>query len=110
MPESGEPSGATEHPTLRLDDRVHHRTRLGVLSVLHAVHKVEFTVLRDTLSLTDGNCNRHLAGLAEAGLIELSKSRGPGRARTWAQLTPAGRSALRHEAHALQELLDHLDL
>ncbi len=110
MPASGEPSGAAEHPTLRLDDRIHHRTRLGVLSVLHAVHKVEFTVLRDTLCLTDGNCNRHLAGLAEAGLIELSKSRGPGRARTWAQLTPAGRTALRHEADALQELLDHLDL
>jgi DNA-binding MarR family transcriptional regulator len=110
MREADEPSREAGHPTLRLDDRVHHRTRLGVLSVLHAVHKVEFTVLRDTLGLTDGNCNRHLAGLADAGLIELSKSRGPGRARTWAQLAPAGRTALRHEADALHELLDQLDL
>lgn len=97
-----------QHPTLRLDDRVHQRSRLGILSVLHAVHKVEFTALRDVLGLTDGNCSRHLAGLQEAGLIRLTKSRGSGRPRTWAQLTAAGRAALRAEMHAMQELITEL--
>ncbi len=97
-----------QHPTLRLDDRVHQRSRLGILSVLHTVHKVEFTALRDALGLTDGNCSRHLAGLQEAGLVRLTKSRGPGRPRTWAQLTAAGRTALREEVHAMQELIADL--
>lgn len=96
------------HPTTRLDDVVHQRSRLGILSVLHAVHKVEFTALRDELGLTDGNCNRHLAALQAAGLITLSKAKGPGRARTWAQLTPLGRVALREEADVLRELLGAL--
>ncbi len=96
---------------MRLDDRVHHRARLGLLSVLHAASRsVDFTTLRDALSLTDGNCNRHLAGLQEAGLVTVSKTRGPSRARTWAQLTPAGLTALRTEAQALHELLSGLDL
>ncbi len=100
----------TPHPTVRLDDRVHQRSRLGILSVLHTVHKVEFTVLRDALDLTDGNCSRHLAGLQEAGLVRLTKSRGPGRPRTWAQLTAAGRAALHAEVHAMQELIAGLGL
>lgn len=87
---------------------VHQRSRLGILSLLHAVHKVEFTTLRDELALTDGNCNRHLAALSTAGFVALSKSRGPGRARTWAQLTPAGRTALRHEARLLRQVLEGL--
>lgn len=95
----------TAHPTTRLDDVVHQRSRLGILSVLHTIHKVEFTTLRDVLELTDGNCNRHLAALDAAGLVKITKSRGPGRARTWVQLTAPGRAALREEAQALQELV-----
>jgi DNA-binding MarR family transcriptional regulator len=96
------------HPTTELDDVVHQRSRLGILSLLHAIHKVEFTALRDELGLTDGNCNRHLAALSAAGFVTLSKSRGPGRTRTWAQLTPAGRTALRHEARLLRQVLEGL--
>jgi DNA-binding MarR family transcriptional regulator len=93
------------HPTARLDDVVHQRSRLGILSVLQVIHKVEFTTLRDELGLTDGNCNRHLLALSEAGLIALSKARGTGRVRTWVRITADGRRALQAEVAALQELI-----
>lgn len=100
----------TSHPTTRLDDVVHQRSRLGIVTLLYTIHKVEFTTLRDVLELTDGNCNRHLAALDAAGLVKVTKSRGPGRTRTWVQLTGRGRAAVREEAAALKELVASLGL
>ena len=99
----------TDHPTTRLDDLVHQRSRLGILAVLAAVHQVEFTVLRDELALTDGNLGRHLQALVDGGLVRLKKSTGGGRPRTSATITRAGRAALNAEAEALRELLAQLD-
>ena len=51
----------------RLDDVVHQRTRLGVLTILAEVDSAAFTYLRDELGLSDGNLSRHLRVLEEAG-------------------------------------------
>ncbi len=50
----------TEHPSAELDDVIHQRVRLGVLSILAQTREADFTYLRDTLGVTDGNLGRHL--------------------------------------------------
>ena len=97
-----------KHPTVDLDDLVHQRVRLGVLAVLAEADRAEFTYLRDTLEVTDGNLARHLQALEEAGYVVLTKTAEGGRRRTWATATKAGRRALKEELSQLQALLQRL--
>jgi len=97
------------HPIHDIDDDVHQRVRLGILASLHGVAKTDFTRLKTTLGVTDGNLGRHLQALEEAGLISQNKTTGEGRPRTWVKITNKGRRALRAEVRALQRLLGPLD-
>ncbi|MFE7591695.1 transcriptional regulator [Kitasatospora sp. NPDC057512] len=99
----------TEHPTSGLDDVVHQRVRLGILAVAKEARKVEFTFLRTTLGLTAGNLSQHLGVLEKAGLVTIDKGYEGKRARTWIQLTKAGKKALHDEIAALRTLIHRLE-
>ena len=93
MVDPGPPAPAPgRHAYPGLDRVLHERARLGILtSLLTRPDGVLFGELRDLCSLTDGNLNRHLSALADAGLVEVWK-RGAGRgARTLCRLSPDGR-------------------
>ena len=93
------------HPSRRLDDTVHQRTRLGILTVLGEAGRVDFTYLRATLELTDGNLSRNLTRLREDGYLAIDKVAEGRRTRTWISITDAGRAALDAEITALRELI-----
>lgn len=94
------------HPSNNLDDAVHQRSRLGILAVLAEVRRADFTHLRDTLDLTDGNLSRHLQVLEDAGYIRIEKKFEEKRPRTWVSATPKGRTAFKSELSALRALID----
>lgn len=94
------------HPATRLDDAVHQRTRLGILTVLCEAGRVDFSYLRRTLELTDGNLSRNLTRLQDAGYITVEKLIEGRRPRTWLSATPAGRRALDDEIAALREIIN----
>ncbi|HEY1915704.1 MAG TPA: transcriptional regulator [Streptosporangiaceae bacterium] len=93
------------HPAQRLDNAVHQRVRLGILTVVGGTTRVDFSFLRGTLDLTDGNLSRNLSVLEEAGYIAIEKSFEGRRPRTWISITPAGRQALADEIQALREIV-----
>jgi DNA-binding MarR family transcriptional regulator len=99
----------TAHPIHRLDDAVHQRVRLGILAACVGVSKVDFSHLKATLGLTDGNLGRHLETLETAGLIVIERLPEGRRHRTWIKVTRTGRQALRREITALKELIDLID-
>jgi DNA-binding MarR family transcriptional regulator len=99
----------TDHPTNALDDVVHQRVRLGVLTIAHEAHRVEFGFLRTTLQLTAGNLGQHLTVLEKAGLVHIEKGYQGKRPRTWVTLTPAGRTALREEIAHLKRLIHQVE-
>ncbi|MGJ3560193.1 hypothetical protein ACR6C2_23030 [Streptomyces sp. INA 01156] len=43
------------HPTQSLDDTVHQRVRLGILTIAREADRVEFGFLKKQLAVTDGN-------------------------------------------------------
>lgn len=104
QPPAPRPGGPAPHPTSGLDDTVHQRHRLGILTIT-AEAPAEFAYLRDTLGLTPGNLSRHLTVLADAGLIKVDKGYAGRRPRTWVRITRRGRSALAAELAALTELV-----
>jgi DNA-binding MarR family transcriptional regulator len=98
-------SDGVDHPTADFDETVHQPNRLAILVILREAGRADFTFLKQTLGLTDGNLGRHLASLEASGLVELAKGYEGNRPRTWAKLTPAGRRALDAELLAMRRLL-----
>jgi len=99
----------TGHPANGLDDVVHQRVRLGILTVAHEARQVDFGYLQASLELTAGNLSQHLGVLERAGLVTIEKGYAGRRARTWVTLTTAGRSALRAEIKQLKLLISQVD-
>lgn len=95
-----------DHPTAALDDVVHQRHRLGILTIAAEVKRVEFAYLKSTLNLTAGNLSRHIAVLEEARLLVVEKGYEGKRPKTWVSVTPLGRKALAAEMAALRALLE----
>jgi DNA-binding transcriptional ArsR family regulator len=93
------------HPTNGLDDTVHQRHRLGILTIT-AEARAEFGYLRGALDLTPGNLSRHLTVLEEAGLVHVDKGYQGRRPRTWVRITGRGRAALASELATLTELVN----
>ncbi|MBM0230962.1 transcriptional regulator [Micromonospora sp. STR1_7] len=96
------------HPALALNDTVHQRVRLAILTMLSEARECRFSTLRDELGLTDGNLNRHLRILEQAGLLQVVKGYEGRRPATWLRLTREGRAALHAEITALEQLVDRL--
>ncbi|HEX2211544.1 MAG TPA: transcriptional regulator [Longimicrobium sp.] len=88
-----------------LDERIHARLRLGVMSLLAGVEEAEFTHIRDRLGATDGNLGSHLRKLEEAGFVAVRRELEGRGAVTRYRLTPAGRAAFREYVDQLAALL-----
>jgi DNA-binding MarR family transcriptional regulator len=99
----------TGHPANGLDDVVHQRVRLGILTIAHEARQVEFGFLRANLELTAGNLSQHLSVLESAGLVTIEKGYAGKRARTWVTLTKSGQVALREEIAQLKLLISQIE-
>jgi DNA-binding MarR family transcriptional regulator len=99
-----EPPGP-DHPTNGLDETVHQRHRLGILTITAEAQRAEFGYLREALGLTPGNLSKHLTVLEQADLVEVEKGYAGRRPRTWVRITAQGRAALAAELATLTELL-----
>jgi DNA-binding MarR family transcriptional regulator len=99
----------SDHPTADLDDVVHQRHRLGILTIAAEADRVEFGYLRETLDLTAGNLSRHITVLSDAGLLTVLKGYDGKKPRTWVRITDGGRQALAKELAALRALVARQD-
>jgi DNA-binding MarR family transcriptional regulator len=97
------------HPANGLDDVVHQRVRLGILTIAHEARRVEFGYLRTQLQLTAGNLSQHLGVLETAGLVGVEKGYEGKRGRTWITLTAAGDTALAEEIGRLKQLIARVE-
>lgn len=90
-----------------LERAIHEKARLGILTslVTHAAG-LTFNDLKSLCSLTDGNLNRHLEALREAGLVETEKEQAAGRAATICRITPIGRKRFLEYLEELRRVVD----
>jgi DNA-binding transcriptional ArsR family regulator len=85
-----------------LDQIIHDRTRLAIVSALAATETLSFTDLRTITGTTDGNLSVHARRLEDAGYL-LCEKRFAGRTpRTEYRLSAAGK-------RAFEKYLDHMD-
>lgn len=107
--ESKDPATSEASPIEDLDDTVHQRVRLGILTIANESRKAEFRFLQETMGLTAGNLSQHIRVLEEAGLISVQKGTEGRRPRTWVSITRTGKDALRHEIAVLKALVSRVE-
>ncbi len=98
-----------DSPTKDIDEIVHQRVRLGLLTIANEARRVEFRFLQDSMDLTAGNLSQHIRVLEEAGLIRVIKGTQGRRPRTWVSVTKAGRQALHDEVASLKALIHRVE-
>ncbi len=89
----------------QLDEIIHSRIRLAIMSVLMTVDEAEFTFLRDLVNTTDGNLSIHLKKLEEAGYISVEKRFINRKPTTSYKLTPKGRQAFEAYIEKLEKMI-----
>jgi DNA-binding MarR family transcriptional regulator len=93
----------------QLDDIIHARIRLAVMSILAVVEAAEFTYLRDRTGATDGNLGAHLRKLEDAGYVAVDKQFEDRRPVTRYNLTAKGREAFRRYVERLGDMVSGLE-
>lgn len=85
-----------------IDQLIHARVRLGIVSALAVNSSLTFNELKDLLGTTDGNLSVHARRLEDAGYVVCKKSFDGRLPRTEYRLAERGRQAL-------QRYLDHME-
>lgn len=89
----------------KIEQVIHVRGRLSIVSILAAAESLSFTELRDLLGLTDGNLAAHLRALDDAGYVRLTKRGSNGKPLTFIALTAAGRHAFKRYLAGLEQIV-----
>ncbi len=90
----------------RIDDVIHGRVRLGIITYLASVDAAEFNELKALLETTAGNLSVHLRKLEDAGYVAITKSFISRKSMTRVRITKAGRTAFVAYLAELRALLD----
>ncbi len=94
--------GAAASSAPNLDQLIHERMRLGIVSALAVNESLSFNDLKKLLGTTDGNLSVHARKLEDAEYVLCTKRFEGRRPKTEYRLAPAGR-------RALHRYLDHME-
>ncbi len=83
-----------------------NRSRLGIMSLLMLEPWVDFSELKDSLGLTDGNLASHLAALEKENYIRVRKAFIGKKPNTSFQATEIGKHAFKQHLDALEALIN----
>lgn len=76
-----------------LDDIIHSRVRLAIMSFLMTANRASFPELKKQLSLSDGNLSTHLRKLEDSGYLIVDKQFIDRKPSTIVSLTTEGKTA-----------------
>ncbi len=88
-----------------LDNLIHERMRLGIVSALAANESLTFSELKELLKTTDGNISVHARKLEDAEYITCRKSFAGRVPKTEYRLTALGRRALEQYLNHMEALI-----
>ncbi|MCD4831581.1 MAG: transcriptional regulator [Anaerohalosphaeraceae bacterium] len=90
----------------KFDELILSKTRLGIISALIGGDKLEFTYLRNTLNLSDGNLSVQIRKLEEAGYIKVEKVFVGRKPKTFCMITSKGQKAVRNLISRLEGMVN----
>lgn len=88
-----------------IDDTIHAKARLGIMSLLTVNGECDFGFLRGELQLTEGNLGNHIRVLEEAGYIEVTKTFAGRRPKTLCKATELGMQMFQQYIEGLEKII-----
>ncbi|MCQ6562394.1 winged helix-turn-helix domain-containing protein [Paenibacillus mendelii] len=88
-----------------IDETIHAKARLGIMSLLTVHQQCDFGFLRNELGLTEGNLGSHIRVLEQAGYIDVAKTFAGKRPRTTCSATQLGRSMFQRYIEGLEKII-----
>jgi len=85
---------------------IHAPIRLGIMTILNSVKKVNFIYLREKLDVTDGNLSSHMEKLEKAGYVNVKKSFVDKKPNTVYSITEKGKKAFRSYLEHLERIIE----
>jgi DNA-binding MarR family transcriptional regulator len=85
---------------------IHAPIRLGIMTILNSVNKVNFIYLRKKLNVTDGNLSSHMEKLEKVGYVSVEKSFIDKKPNTVYSITEEGKKAFRSYLKHLEKILE----
>ena len=104
MTVSDDGAPATPHPRHELDELLVHAVRFSVVAALSGLERAEFSLVRDTVQVSDSVLSKQVALLEGAGYVEVEKGKVGRRPRTWLSLTDDGERAFTRHVAALRAI------
>ncbi|MDA3838505.1 MAG: transcriptional regulator [Candidatus Delongbacteria bacterium] len=89
----------------QLDDIIHSRIRLAIMSVLLSVDEADFNFLKENVKATDGNLSVHLKKIETAGYLSVEKLFFERKPLTKYKLTEEGKEAFEKYVERLEKML-----
>jgi len=86
----------------QLDEFLHSRIRLAIMSILATVNEMDFNLLKKEINTTDGNLSIHLKKLEERKYVSIKKGYSGRKPLTTASITNEGLSALENYFKTLE--------
>lgn len=93
------------HDISKLNKAFESRIRIGIMSILMVNDRVEFSVLKDMLSLTDGNLASHITALEKLRYLEVTKQFVGKKPNTSYKVTEDGKLAFNKHLDALENII-----
>ena len=97
--------GESEFDYKQLDDIIHSRIRLAIISVLISVGEADFNFIKQNVKATDGNLSVHLKKIETAEYISVEKLFVDRKPLTKYKLTKKGKEAFRKYVERLEKML-----
>lgn len=88
-----------------IDEVIHGRTRLAIMSFLMGAKQSDFVELKNNLDLTDGNLGAQLRKLEEKGYVTLKKSYLDRKTHMAVTMTDDGLAAMQSYLETMKSIL-----
>lgn len=88
-----------------IDETIHAKARLGIMSLLAIHGECHFVFLRDELKLTEGNLGNHIRVLENAGYVTVQKTFSGKRPKTTCIATPLGEEMFQQYISSLEKII-----
>jgi DNA-binding MarR family transcriptional regulator len=88
-----------------IDDFIHSRVRLMIMSFLAAARSTDFTDLKTQLAVSDGNLSTHLKKLEDVGYVVQSKSFVGKKPQTVIAISQKGDAAFKDYVESLASMI-----
>lgn len=95
----------TNHLFDAIDETIHAKARLGIMSLLTVHGQCDFGFLRNELGLTEGNLGNHIRVLEQADYIQVQKTFVGKRPKTVCSPTELGMAMFQQYIEGLERII-----